>query len=476
MRPLVWIRSDLRVRDNPALHAAAIQAERGVLAVFFVCPDQWAEHDWGSLRVDFVLRNVAALSQQLAGLNIPLRVETVPRFDDVPERLDALAAAHACTSLYFNREYEVNEKRRDQAVAARFLESGRQVHTFNGQLIFSPETVRKNDGGFYSVYSPYKRRWIELFKETDAFKVLGRPKKQPERWLEPSPVPEALDEFDGRTRPDLWTAGEDHAQNRLAAFIDGRIADYKQKRDFPAVNGTSTLSPYLASGVISAGQCLQAALDANQNRVDSGQRGVVAWISELIWREFYKAVLVGWPRVSMHRPFQEQTDEITWNDNQELFERWCDGQTGVPIVDAAMRQLNQTGWMHNRLRMIVAMYLTKDLFIDWRWGERYFMQQLVDGDLASNNGGWQWSASTGTDAQPYFRIFNPYTQGERFDPEGTFVRKFVPELADVPTRYLHAPHEHAHKFDATPDYPRPAVDHKQARAHALEVFKALKKN
>jgi len=243
---------------------------------------------------------------------------------------------------------------------------------------------------------------------------------------------------------------------------------FRETFDLPNV------SPYLAAGVLSPRQCLAAALEVNNNRVDSGHAGVVCWIEELIWREFYQHVLVGFPRVSKGRAFRPEIDRVDWSHDEHAFQRWTSGQTGYPIVDAAMRQLALTGWMHNRLRMIVAMFLTKDLMIDWRWGERHFMNLLVDGDLGSNNGGWQWSASTGTDAQPYFRIFNPTTQGQKFDKNGEFIRKFCPELGSLSGKALHEPLT-AGLFGQL-GYPEPMVDHKEARARALKVFETAAKD
>jgi deoxyribodipyrimidine photo-lyase len=257
----------------------------------------------------------------------------------------------------------------------------------------------------------------------------------------------------------------------LQHFVKERIERYKTDRDSPATAGTSTLSPYLASGVISARQCLESAVAANNGRVDSGKTGVVTWISELIWREFYRHILMGYPRVCRHQPFRLETKQIEWDEDDAHFEAWCAGRTGFPIVDAGMRQLARTGWMHNRVRMITAMFLTKDLFIDWRRGEAHFMRHLVDGDLASNNGGWQWSASTGTDAAPYFRIFNPYSQSRKCDPTGDYIRKFVPELAGLDDDSIHQPEPLA--ADAN-DYPQPIVDRTQTKERVMAAFKAIK--
>ncbi len=264
---------------------------------------------------------------------------------------------------------------------------------------------------------------------------------------------------------------------KLKKFASDHIDRYKSDRDFPGIPGTSQQSVYLTTGVISPRQCLHIAIEANNGKLDGGLAGPTCWISELIWREFYVHVLEAFPRVCKHRAFKPATDRISWSHDDNMFERWKTGTTGVPIVDAAMRQLNQTGWMHNRLRMVAAMYLTKDLFIDWRWGERYFMQNLVDGFLASNNGGWQWSASTGTDAAPYFRIFNPVSQSRSYDPEGTFIRTYCPELAGLNSDEIHDPYSDA--TGVAPlrrsklDYPAPIVDHRAARERVLAAFKAI---
>jgi deoxyribodipyrimidine photo-lyase len=232
------------------------------------------------------------------------------------------------------------------------------------------------------------------------------------------------------------------------------------------------LSPYLACGVISPRYCLQQALEARRSVGRSRRESVMTWINELVWRDFYRHILVAFPRVSMGKPFLSAGERIQWRNNEDQFQAWCEGRTGVPIVDAGMRQLAQTGWMHNRVRMIVAMFLSKDLLIDWRWGERHFMRNLIDGDLASNNGGWQWSSSTGTDAAPYFRIFNPYTQSRRFDADGQYIRKFVTELAKIKGSAIHEPH-----VDVTlagVDYPPPIVDHAAARRLALQSYATLR--
>lgn len=475
MRALVWFRSDLRVDDNPALHGAVRTADRGVIAVYAICPKQWIEHDWGSAKVEFVLRSLRSLSDRLERLNMPLLILNLAAFDEVPRALLKLAQRHRCDALFFNREHEVNEGRRDEAVAQTFAEADLAVRQFDDQTIIAPGTLRTSQGRFYTVFTPFKRAWCAHFEEHGGGDVLPPPRRQPELVCKPDPIPAVIRGFDAsNVHAELWPSNETHAARRLSTFIEQRVTAYKGRRDFPAADATSRLSPYLATGVISPRRCVYEALDANRGRISAGKPGPTTWINELIWREFYRHVLVAFPRVSMGQAFKPETEAVPWRYDENDFSAWCAGRTGVPIVDAGMRQLAQTGWMHNRLRMIVAMFLTKDLLIDWRWGERHFMRHLVDADLASNNGGWQWAASTGTDAVPYFRIFNPYTQGRRFDPDGTFIRQYVPELRDLDPRAIHDPAALTQATHSARDYPAPICDHGVARQRALEAFKAHK--
>ncbi len=473
MRVLVWFRSDLRTDDNTALAAAARDATRGVVGVFAVCPQQWQTHDWGDAKVEFVLRNVACLRERLLGLNIPLRIVTAPRFADVPAALQRLAAELDCDAVYANRELEVNEARRDAAVRAALERDGRTVRLFDDQTILPPEAVRTAEGRFFTVFTPFKRAWLARLEAAGEVAPQRPPRRQAELICAPDEVPEQVPGFDlSRGLPELWPAGENAALARLGRFIDERIATYKSRRDYPGTAATSRLSPYLSAGVLSPRRCLAEARAANDGYAGERRPGPSCWISELVWREFYRHVLVGFPRVSMGRAFKPATEQIAWRDSPADLAAWQAGRTGVPIVDAGMRQLAAEGWMHNRVRMIVAMFLAKDLLLDWRLGERHFMRHLVDGDLASNNGGWQWSASTGTDAAPYFRIFNPFRQSARFDPHGAYIRAYVPELRDVPATALHDPAAlAAERRGAAADYPPPICDLRATRARVLAAFR-----
>ncbi|TVQ64262.1 MAG: deoxyribodipyrimidine photo-lyase [Phycisphaerales bacterium] len=475
MRTLVWFRHDLRTNDNTALHHAARAATNGVVGLFIVSPDEWRRHDVAPCKVEFILRTLRVLSDDLASKNIPLLIERAEKAADVPALVRDIARRHACDVVHCNTEYEINETIRDENAADLLREIGAAFHAHHDQCVIEPGSVRTKQDGAYTVFTPFKKTWFTVHDDRGGAPVLPAPKKQPEmpQGLAPSPAPERVEGYTSDVPAELHPGGEHAAMRRLTEFAQLRIGDYKTDRDYPAINGTSVISPYLAIGAISPRQCLRAALDANDGRLDAGAPGAVHWISELVWREFYKHILVAFPRVCMHRAFKPETDRLPWRYDEAEFQRWCDGQTGVPIVDAAMRQLRATGWMHNRLRMIAAMYLTKDLFIDWRWGERWFMRNLVDGDLASNNGGWQWSASTGTDAAPYFRIFNPVSQSRRWDEQGEFIRHFVHELIDLDDADIHDPSAIPGLLRSQIDYPEPMVDHRKARDRVMAAFRAI---
>lgn len=466
MTQLVWFRNDLRVADNPAL-TAACESSDDVRACFILTPDQWQEHDWSPARVQFVFAHANALAQELARLGIPLSFIYADRFDDGIGKLQSHCEEHKVTALHFNEEYGVNERKRDKAVKHRFDELGITVRKYRDQTVAPVGEILTQQDEPYSVFTPFSRRWRSWIEETHPG-LFSIPKARGDA-VNPEQIDTVPEAFRDAPKP-LVPTGEQAAHDQLERFLEKRGGAYKENRDFPAIDGTSQLSPYLANGVLSGRQCLIAARQAQGS--GGNQEGLATWINEIAWRDFYINILYRYPRVSMHRAFKPETEALEWNTPGDKFEAWKTGNTGVPIVDAAMRQLNQTGWMHNRLRMITAMYLTKNLFIDWRLGEAYFMSKLIDGFLASNNGGWQWSASTGTDAAPYFRVFNPVTQSERFDPKGDFIREWLPELAKLDSKRIHDP---GAKGGMIPKgYPRQIVDLKESRKEAIAKFQELK--
>ncbi|MFB9869410.1 deoxyribodipyrimidine photo-lyase [Vreelandella sulfidaeris] len=468
-RQLIWLRSDLRIDDNSALAAAA--AKGPVIAVFLRSIPQWQRHGHGANKLDFWGRGVAAVQTALNGLNIPLLHRDIEHYDQAPEVLLEIAREHDIDQLHFNAEYALNERLRDQAVQEAFQQAGIGAHGYHDAVAFAPGSLLTGKGDYYGVFTPFAKAWHKqvsadqlALRDTPAVQAALNIANDPLPALPPLTTPP----IDGRS----WPAGEEAAADNLARFLRFRARHYHAQRDLPNVRGTSELSAYLALGMISHRQCLQAAMAENGGHLGDGDIGLTTWVNELVWREFYQHVAVGFPEVCRYQPFQKHTQQLPWRDDDEAFNAWCEGRTGYPLVDAAMRQLVTTGWMHNRLRMVTAMFLSKHLLIDWRRGEAFFMYHLVDGEFCANNGGWQWAASTGTDAAPYFRIFNPTTQSTRFDSGGEFIAHWLPELAHLPAKARHAPPQ---DLLAEVDYPAPIVDHKAARQRALDAFKSLSK-
>jgi deoxyribodipyrimidine photo-lyase len=465
---LWWVRRDLRLRDNQALHRALDGADQ-VVPVFVCDPNLWNSPYVGEKRLAFMLGGLRALDEDLQSRGGRLVVrqgmpETV--LAGLVSELDAeCVVAEADVSPYArDRDRRVGE------VVPLELTGGLTVHL--------PDAIEKQAGGPYVVYTPYSRKWksLPLPQPGDLLPV-------PERLSTPENVPS-----DGipasPSRPDSvpFPPGEAEAHRRLEAFTRTPICEYADRRDRMDQDGTSRLSPYLRFGMLSIREAVVAAQQVLAAAEPCAQdEGPATWLDELIWREFYLTILYHFPRVRRGN-FRSEYDDLRWRNDADAFARWQEGRTGYPVVDAAMRQLRETGWMHNRARMVVAAFLTKDLLIDWRWGEKHFMQHLVDGDPASNNGGWQWAAGTGTDAAPYFRIFNPVLQGEKHDPDGDYVRRWVPELRDVPDASLHEPWTMSEDVQTDvgcvigEDYPAPIVDHQQARERALTAYKQARES
>ncbi len=471
MTALCWFRTDLRVEDQPALLSAVEDAD--AIALFIASPEQWHQHGDAPVKVDFWLRGLHALKTELTALNIPLKWLVIDHWKDVPQALLEFCQMHAIDSVHCNREFGVNERRRDRQCYSLLKGHGITMTGHHGGTLLIPGTVKTGSDSYYRVFTPFAKACREKLR-TAPYRLAAAPKKQTSNKLPASDdLPSVMPGWDApaATLQQGWPAGSDVAHKRLEQFAQARMSQYVPDRDFPALPGTSTLSPYLAAGMISAGQCLHAAMMVNQGETETGNRGVSTWITEILWREFYQHLVYGFPTLSMHQPMRPDTNAVVWRDSPEDLTAWCEARTGVPIVDAAMRQLVTTGWMHNRLRMVVAMYLTKNLLIDWRRGESFFMQHLIDGELAANNGGWQWSASTGADSAPYFRVFNPISQSEKFDPKGQFIRHWVPELASLSDREIHDPSAISRR---ALNYPDQIVDLKSSRVRAIEAFASLR--
>jgi deoxyribodipyrimidine photo-lyase len=463
-RGLHWFRNDLRLRDNTALAALAELAEEW-LPVFVLDPRIVGDATSGGTRMRFLLDCLARLGRSLEKRDIPLLVRT-----GRPERvLPRLLHETGARLLSFNEDITPFARRRDEAVRQTVEKRGAKVLSCVDHVAYRAGDILTGSGRPYSVYSPYRKSWWKRWRE-DPRRPIRMPRLPPPiPGFSPDPVADPR-EFGLEANDEIPTGGEEAARRRLTGFLDGPAGRYHEDRDRPDLDGTSRLSPYLRFGALSVRQCFDAGEDAAASD-PALRQGIAKWLDELIWREFYSAILEHHPRV-LRESYRREYDTLVWNDDPDGFSAWCEGRTGFPIVDAGMRQLRETGWMHNRVRMIVASFLTKDLLIDWREGERFFFEHLVDGDPASNNGGWQWAASTGTDAQPYFRIFNPVAQGQRWDPEGRYVRRWVPELRSVSDRHVHVPSQ----GKLPDDYPPPILDHAERRELALMRFGAARKS
>jgi len=476
---LVWFRRDLRVTDHTALYHALTRCRR-VYCAFIFERQILAPLGPDDRRLPFIHASLTELDRRLREHGGALLV----RHGDSPQAIPELAAALGAQAVFTHHDYEPAALTRDAQVQQALAAHKIALLTFKDQVIFEKSELLTGAGRPYSVFTPYKRAWLAALTP----ERLAHHASEDHLTALAQPVP-ALDHgipslaelgFGSALAPPL-AGGEQHAQQLFTAF-QPRLANYAVARDFPAVKGPSYLSAHLRHGTISIRALARVAFDAQRQ----GNRGAEVWLSELIWRDFYFAVLHHHPEIAQpgaHAALKPEYDLIEWEQGSAAdahFAAWCEGRTGYPLVDAAMRQINATGYMHNRLRMVVASFLIKDLGIDWRRGEAYFAQQLIDFDLAANNGGWQWAASSGCDAQPYFRIFNPLTQSEKFDAEGKFIRRYVPELAALPNRAIHAPWLakpevlQAARVSLGVDYPLPIVDHASARQRTLARYEVVK--
>ncbi|GAA93810.1 hypothetical protein E5Q_00456 [Mixia osmundae IAM 14324] len=489
---------DLRLRDSRGLSQASALAQetkKHLVVLFVIAPGDYKAHDRSARRIDFVL-----LDQR----------------KEVPQRIIKWCSTIRASHLFGNIEHEVDELRRDIATVKEGANANIDVSFVHDLCVVPPGTIRTQQGKPYSVFSPWARNWTATVKQNQS------------KYLDESPEPAAndesiykhdtcadlfktgeipdyvegfkLDEEDAKRMQTMWPESEKTAHEVLDRFVayktrehgfefepmakgseqasgpgakDSRLGQYAENRNRPDIDGTSRLSPYIAAGVISARACIRMTLPFNKGKLDA-ERGsnIGMWVQEISWRDFYQDVLVAWPRICMNQFFLRRYEAVKWEHDEELFTAWKEGRTGYPLVDAGMRQVKQQGYMHNRVRMNVASFLAKHLMMDWRHGERWFMQNLIDGDFAANNGGWGWSSSCGTDPQPYFRIFNPTSQSEKADPTGDYIRFFVPELKSLKGKELYDPHGKLSdgRFRAL-KYPAPIVEHTKARARALARFK-----
>lgn len=475
-KSLVWFRRDLRDYDHAALYHA-LKTSKQVYCVFVfdtLILDKLENKQ--DRRVEFIWECIRELKVALQTSGSDLIVKHGKTTDIIPK----LAIELNVKAVFTNRDYEPSAVLRDEKVAQQLLKSNIEFHDFKDQVIFEKDEVLSLSGKPYSVFSPYKNAHL---KKLDDF------------YLKPYPVDSYIqnlaqtgEKFAATNMPSLETIGFArtnlsamrlptgmHGGKQLFEEFTDRMHQYKDARDFPAAKGVSYLSVHLRFGTVSIRHLARQARD----RANTGSQ---TWLNELIWRDFYFQILHHNPHVATGKAFKAEFEHLAFPNNPALFKAWCEGETGYPLIDAAMRQINQTGYMHNRLRMVTASFLVKDLLIDWRWGERYFAEHLIDFDLSANNGGWQWAASIGCDAQPWFRIFNPITQSEKFDPNGKFIRKYVTELSQCSDNEIHAPwlipplRQQSIGVIIGKDYPEPVVDHTIQRALALDLYKMASLN
>jgi len=466
MRGLVWFRRDLRVHDHPALTTALAECKE-VLPLFVFDAPLLQSQTFGAPCVNFLLGCLKELGDELDARGLRL---TWRRGDPV-EAVVKMARDARVDVVYWNRDYEPSAVERDQAVTQALAAFRIPARTFKDHVVFEAGEILSGAGTPLQRYGAYRTRWWAQWHAA-APAVLPPPARRARpgiKTLLELPTP---DELGYALLPPSFSAGETAARRRLRWFLNGPIKDYAIGRNRPAMDGTSTLSPHFRFGTLSAKSAVHTALAVGAARDATWRTGIRTWVDELVWRDFFQQIVASFPRVA-NRSFRPNTDAPRPRKDARLLKAWQEGRTGFPLVDAGMRQLNQTGWMHNRVRMVVASFLVKDLRLDWRQGERYFMKHLLDADLAANNGNWQWCASTGTDAMPSYRIFNPTLQAKKFDPDGDYIRTHVPELRSLPTKLIHQPEimsaddQDRYNCRLDHDYPRPVVDHARARNEYL---------
>ncbi len=482
---LMWFRRDLRASDNTALHHALASCRR-VWCVFVFDRDILDPLPRADRRVEFIRESLVELDARLREMGQAHGVESaglIVLHDTARSAIPALAQRLGVQAVFTNHDDEPGALARDARVLGDLAHAGIILRSFKDHVVFERREVLTQAGGCFGVFTPYKNAWLkalrdEHLKAWPVEPLAGALAPRPPEHARPVPTLQDIG-FEPTNLAQLpMPTGARGAQRLLDDFVQ-RIDRYQEARDFPAIKGPSYLSVHLRFGTVSVRQLASLAWPMHLQ----GMAGASNWLSELIWRDFYHQIMANFPHVT-ERAFKPEYDRIAFEHGaraEALFQAWCEGRTGYPLVDAAMAQINQTGYMHNRLRMVVASFLVKDLGLHWQWGERYFAEKLIDFDLAANNGGWQWASSSGCDAQPYFRIFNPVSQSEKFDAQGKFIRRYLPQLEGLSDKSIHAPwaapamERLSAGVELGVNYPHPVVDHALAREKTLERYAVVKK-
>ena len=466
---LMWFRNDLRIHDNTALYSACKNKKINVLSIFIATPKQWESHLMSFKKSEYIYKNLLILKKNIMQLGIPLYFYESEDFFTSIEFLRIFCKKHKVNAIFYNYQYEINERKRDYLVKKILKKENIETYAFHDEILFSPDKIHKKNGQAYDVFSFFKKNIIKKIQEKVPLsfpipnvRTCSKMEKNIIKFTYPR---EEIDEY-------LFPIGEKCALNNLLLFINKKIMNYNSEHHFPNLNSTSFLSASFSIGILSSRQCIT--LLFKKKIYELKKIDQCLWLNELIWREFYKHLLIRYPEISRNKALSHLDNKILWSNKKELLNAWKKGKTGYPIVDAGMRQLNKLGWMHNRIRMITASFLVKDLLINWREGEKYFISKLIDGDLAINNGNWQWIASIGINSNPYFRIFNPINQAKKFDKEGIFVKTYLPELRSIPNSDIFTPHLWSQRTGNKINYPIPIVNHEKTKKNVISVFKLAK--
>ncbi|KAG0348097.1 hypothetical protein BG004_006072 [Podila humilis] len=485
---LMWFRTDLRLQDNRALYAAAAKARAAgtnVLGLYIITEQEWQDQKVAPVKIDFWIRNLHKLSKELEKLSIPLIVKKLGGVSEVLGAIESVITEHDVSHVFWNAEYTTSEEKRDSSVKDALKKKPFvSIEVIEDKCVISPKEIKTKIGTPFSVFEKFKMTWlVQVETQPSLLKLSPVPDANPEGAKTeyakyfgadiPTSHPHDLNQ-DQEAIERFYPAGEDAAHQRLKTFIDVSILDYHHTRDLVQQEGANPLAAYIANGILSHRQCITMARSVNNNKVMVGNEGVKNWVTEFIWKEFFQHVMVSFPRVRSNQSYLASAEEIRWTNDERKFTLWCQGKTGYPIVDAGMRQLNSVGYMNKRARKIAMCFLVKDLMVNWQKGEKYFMSHLIDGDVAVVNGLWQWCAGTGVDAQPYYTSNNPLIQSQKCDPFGEYIREWVPELEDLLEHQLHDPfHTLPAKDFGKLGYPRPMVDHLEAKKKFAEEFKRV---